>query len=67
MSSKPLLAVKDEGPEGSVPRSKRKTGGPRPQEDAELMPQSEVLGRHFGPRAKEVRIPAMVSGDSGRR
>ena len=46
-------AVKDEGPEGSVPRSKGKTGGPRPQEDAELMPQSEVLGGHRGPRAKE--------------
>lgn len=46
-------AVKDEGPEGSVPRRKGKTGGPRPQEDAELMPQSEVLGRHLGPRAKE--------------
>jgi hypothetical protein len=46
-------AVKDEGPEDSVPRSTGMTGGPRPQEDAELMPQSEVLGRHLGPRAKE--------------
>ena len=46
-------AVKDEGPEGSVPRSQGKTDGPRPQEDAELMPQREVLGRHLGPRAKE--------------
>jgi hypothetical protein len=46
-------AVKDEGPEGSVPRSQGKSGGPRPQEDAELMPQREVLGRHLGPRAKE--------------
>ena len=46
-------AVKDEGPEGSVPRSKGKTDGPRPQEDAELMPQSEVLGHECGPRAKE--------------
>src|SRR5450759_2720553 len=46
-------AVKDEGPEGSVPRSKGKTGRPRPHEDAELMPQSEVLGRHVGPMAKE--------------
>src|SRR5664279_6585958 len=46
-------AAKDEGPEGSVPRSKGKTGGTRPQEDAELMPQGEVLGCHLGPRAKE--------------
>ena len=46
-------AVKDEGPEGSVPRSKGKSGGPRPQEDAELMPQGEVLGHECGPRAKE--------------
>src|ERR1017187_3806558 len=46
-------AVKDEGPEGSVPRSEGKTGGPRPQEDAELMPQSEVLGRHPSPRAEQ--------------
>src|ERR1017187_1189080 len=46
-------AVKDEGPEGSVPRSKGKTDGPRPQEDAELMPQREVLGHECGPRAKE--------------
>jgi hypothetical protein len=45
--------VKDEGPEGSVPRSKGKAGGPRPQEDAELMPQREVLGHECGPRAKE--------------
>ncbi len=45
--------MKDVGPEGSVPRSKGKTDGPRPQEDAELMPQREVLGRHLGPRAKE--------------
>src|ERR1035438_4312581 len=35
------------------PRSKGKTGGPRPQEDAELMPQREVLGHECGPRAKE--------------
>src|ERR1035437_4787966 len=46
-------AVKDEGPEGSVPRNEGKTGGPRPQEDAELMPQREVLGRHRGPRAEQ--------------
>src|ERR1035437_921440 len=46
-------AVKDEGPEGSVPRSNGKTGGPRPQEDAELMPQREVLGRHPSPRAEQ--------------
>ena len=31
----------------------------RPQEEAELMPQSEVLGGHRGPRAKE--------GDEGRQ
>ena len=49
----PGEALKGEGPEGSVPRSKGKTGGPRPQEDAELMPQREVLGRHLGPRAKQ--------------
>src|SRR5450759_332222 len=46
-------AVKDEGPEGSVPRNKGKTGGPRPKEDAELMPQGEVLGRHPSPRAEQ--------------
>jgi hypothetical protein len=46
-------AVKDVGPEGSVPRSEGKTGGPRPQEDAELMPQREVLGHECGPRAEE--------------
>ena len=45
--------MKDESPEGSVPRRKRKTGGPRPQEDAELMPQGKVLGRHLGPRAEQ--------------
>src|ERR1019366_7895486 len=42
-------AVKDEGPEGSVPRSKGKTDRPRPQEDAELMPQGEVLWPHPSP------------------
>ena len=31
----------------------------RPQEEAELMPQSEVLGGHRGPRSKE--------GDEGRQ
>src|SRR5512147_986521 len=45
--------LKDKGPEGSVPRCQGKTGWPRPQEDAELMPQGEVLGRHLGPRVKE--------------
>jgi len=49
----PGEALKGEGPEGSVPRSKGKTGGPRPQEDAELMPQREVLGHDCGPRTKE--------------
>ena len=46
-------AVKDEGPEGSVPRRKRKTGGPRSQEDAELMPQGEVLGDDCSPRTEQ--------------
>ena len=46
-------AVKDEGPEGSVPRTNPKTALLRPQEDAQLMPQSEVLGHECGPRAKE--------------
>ena len=49
----PGEALKGEGPEGSVTRSKGKTGWPRPQEDAELMPQGEVLGHECGPRAKE--------------
>jgi hypothetical protein len=49
----PGEALKGERPEGSISPRKGKTGGPRPQQDAELMPQSEVLGRHLGSRAKE--------------
>jgi hypothetical protein len=36
-------AMMDEGPEGSVPRSKGKTDGPRPQEDAR--PHRDSLDR----------------------
>jgi hypothetical protein len=44
------------GPSGRAspfPSHHGKTGGPRPQEDAELMPQGEVLGRLLCPRTKE--------------
>ena len=46
------------GPKGAGPSdcrgAMRIAGGlSRPQEEAELMPQREVLGRHRGPRAKE--------------
>ena len=46
------------GPKGAGPsdcRGATRIAGwlSRPQEEAELMPQSEVLGGHRGPRAKE--------------
>lgn len=44
--------LKDEGPESSVPRGQGKMGRLRPQEDAELMPQREVLGHDCSPRRK---------------
>ena len=49
----PGNAVKDESPEGPIPRRQGQAGRLRPQENAELMAQGQVLTGHRGPRAKQ--------------
>ena len=46
-------ALKDKGPEGSVPRSQVKLGWLRPEEDTELMAEGQVLGHEGGPRTNK--------------
>jgi hypothetical protein len=44
--------VKDERPEGSVPRSQGKRCRLRPEEDGEMMAKGNALGHEDGPRKK---------------